>query len=219
MELVKSLATSAVRFIAAPSGTDHVFVPDLAHGVQERYRFWEGPKTIEEFNLNTGARFKTGVFGQTKINALTIYSNGISVEGHAHTDALDAVVDDIISWAESTFDVEFVATEPLAKGFTSSVEVLADPVLLKHFVRLAPVMERLTLMVASYGFTLATYQTTGLIAQSEPSMGKPITPGRFIFEHRAGTILDSGVFYSEAPLSTSHHMELLDLLEATLTTA
>lgn len=219
MELIRPLSSSAVRFVTTPGGISHVFLPELVKKIQERYQFWQHPKSPEEFDLNSGAKFKTGVFEGTLIDTLSIYRNGLSVEGRADNAKLDAIIDDILAFTGREFNIHFEPSEPLSKGFASAVEVRGDPSIAQKLAAFSPVLERLTLMVAKYGFTITNYEVTGFIAQSEPEAGEPTAPSRFIFEHRAGTRLDSGVYYSEAPVSTQEHMELLQMIEAILTNA
>lgn len=219
MELLRSLTTSAVRFMTAQN-TENVFVPDLIRGIQDRYRFWSAPapSDLNQPGAN-GAKFTTGRFEDINLSALIVYNNGVLVEGPAHSSRLDSVLDDLADWVSNTYGVTYTLSEPLGKGFTSSVEVASDVTLGERFRELDGWLQLLTLRVASYGITLANYQPSTLIFLTEQAAAKPVNPGRFMIEQRTGHPLGSKVYFSEAPVSTDEHMELLNALEAIWTSA
>jgi hypothetical protein len=85
-----------------------------------------------------------------------------------------------------------------------------------RFERLNGFALKLTTMVQQYGVTIDPYQVTTILLQTDPGLAQPIKPARFIFERRANVPYSGDLFYSEAPVSTEQHMELLEELERSL---
>lgn len=211
MEIIRHLRSSAVRFFQLKRA--NIFAPDFVQGVKERYRFWVAPSGPQEFDVERGVGFSTGSFQETTITDLKFYANGILVEADATTELLDGLIDDLAKWITEKFDCEYEESSPVAKGFTSSLEIKANPNLTDKISGLEGVAERLTIMVAGYGITLPQYELSGITLQTDAAVAKPLSPGRFVFERRNNRAFDEGVFYTQAPVSTKEHIELLGMLE------
>lgn len=219
MRLVRPLLSNVVRFVGPVSPPVQYFVPDFIRAVQERYEFWEVPRSMAEYRQDAGATFATGKFKGTTISAVQLFGNALKVEGETDTASLDEMATDFLNLMSDQFGVGWMPATPVPKGFVSSVEVIASPNLRKQLTLLKSFTERLTMMVASQGFTLATYQMSGFTLRTEESVAAPLPPGRFVFEVRAGHPVNGDVYYAEAPVPTEQLLELLELLEATLTNA
>lgn len=217
MKISRPLISIAIRFLQA-DGDNKVFIPDAIRTLQDRYRFWRVPQTMEEYSQSTGAEFSSGIFEGVPVNSFRIYANGIRAEAEADTIFLDRFLDDVIEVAKG-LGLKYRPSAPVARIYTSSLEVAADIGFTERYAELSQLWQRLTTMVAGYGITLSTYQLATMAAHSDPTVATPIQPGRFIFERRAGHPFGENLFYSEAPVSTNEHLELLEILEAIWTTA
>ena len=88
MELIKPLQSTAVRFLRIKP--TEVFIPDIVQGIKDRYRFWEAPLSLAEWNQDTGARFAVGKrsTGKTTIGVdAMINQSRINKQGRASGDA------------------------------------------------------------------------------------------------------------------------------------
>lgn len=79
-----------------------------------------------------------------------------------------------------------------------------------------PIRSTLSAGVQAQGFKVAPYERAGFSFQTDGEKAQPegLKPGRFVLERRAGRGFDEDIFYSEAPLSTAAHRDLLELVEA-----
>jgi len=216
MQFLRPVRSTVVKFVVPKTQAiaDAVFVPDLVAALVERYKFWDYPKNNAQFT--TEAKFVTGKFGKTNIEAFQIYGNGVSVQAQAKTDELEEIALDFLEFAKSKFSLEYAFAEPLTTTFVSAVEVAVSPEVSSKFEILRPLGERLSMMLAKNGYSVSTYEWAGISMLAEKAT--PLSSGRFSFEVRAGHPLGGSVYFSEAPVSTSDHLELLGLLEAILTT-
>lgn len=215
MEIIKNLQSNVVRFLSYKNA-DNLFAPDFVSGIQRKYGFWEAPKNIVEFNLETGAKFSTGRFENTTISTLQLYRNGIFAESHASTHSIDFFVDDLLSWAHSEFKIEYMISEPVKRRYFSSTEVKTNIDFSSKFARLDTVSKMLSKMANDTGVEVANYEFSGLTINAEPNPRNVVQTGKFSFERRQNEKYGDNIFYSEATVTSEQHMELLLELERSL---
>jgi len=214
MKVNSILRGVAIHFVTTEIPPD-LFITDLVHGIQQRYRFFEVPTKASELDPSSGVQFQLGKFRDTIITKLSIYENGFSAEAAADTATVDEFLDDIASWSASEFAVTNKAIDPVSRVYLSSLEVESDIDFSPQLDKLAAVRRTLHEMLTSDGFTIEPYDFNGFSLQvdhqPEP---KPLRPSRFAFERRVGRPFSENIYYSEAPLSTQNHLRLLEKLEA-----
>jgi hypothetical protein len=210
-----TLLSSAVRFFRVTDAAG-LHVPDLVDGIKARYRFWDAPKGPAEFDLSAGARFAVGMYRDVRIESLQLYANGVHVQGNANTVLLDGLVDDLLLWLETEFDVKCESGHPVEKLFLSALEVSTEKDLASKFEWLSWLADELSEMMQKYGFVDAPYRVTSIALSTDTTVAKPPQIPRFVFERRANIPHSENLFYSEAPVSTEEHVALLESLELSL---
>jgi hypothetical protein len=89
MQLSAVILARALAFVEtvdlSPRG--HVFYPDLAKELVQRYQFQKFPQALEDFDEQKGVTFGAGKSGETVIEKLVIYGNGILVDTRTNTSA------------------------------------------------------------------------------------------------------------------------------------
>lgn len=213
MEFAAYLMSSAVRFVREVGQSD-VHPPDLISAAQARYRFWEIPRSAAEYNFETGVKFGHGMFSGVPITYVQLFTNGIIAQATANTSVLDELIDDMMSWSSREFGLRYEVSEPVTKGATSAMEVRLSADLLERIDRFSSFTARLTEAVRQNGVSISPYQLAGLQFVSDPSAAVPVQPGRFVFERRTQRPFAENVFYTEAPVSSDAHLQLLEALEA-----
>lgn len=211
MELIKPLQSTAVRFLRIKP--TEVFIPDIVQGIKDRYRFWEAPLSLAEWNQDTGARFAVGKFRDANIGTLQIFANGIVTQGDTNTSVLDDMISDAMVWAQESFGLEFIVSQPIEKNFNSTVEVRVSTDILNKFKQLESARNLLSKFVKDLGFPVVDYTLNGITLQSEANELNPIPTNKFVFERRVGPKQEENLFFSEAPTTTDQHIELLQVLE------
>ena len=210
------IQSQSVRFLKY-NRFSSVFPGDLATDFKERYRFVETPQRAVDFtNTQNGLNFLLGRFGDTTIQKLAIYTNGMLAEGAAPTEELDLFLDDVLDIVRKQFDLSTIEGSPVSRLYGSKIEIKSTANLSRALAGLSGIAETLTHAVTGYGVSARPYQVGGISIVSEKIGDGTITPARFVFERRAEKPLDDNLFYSEAPLATKAHVDLIRTLENSL---
>jgi hypothetical protein len=208
-----SLARSAWLFDLTdinPGGKDiftHLIPPLL-----EDYKFKTHPKPGEDFS-SSGMKFTQGEFvkedGTVIIVNLTIWKDGVWADSFSSTSDSDEFIKAVslaLPELGFAFDPEMVNT----KLYLSQLQVRCDKALSALNPRLSDLAEK----VASAGGGETKFAFSGI--EFWPDQTKTVKPAVFSFQRRVGDPFSSNRYWSQAALSTSKHLELLDELEAIL---
>jgi hypothetical protein len=215
MELTNILSGQAIRFFQTSTPADWFF-PDAAAEIQRRYSFVDSPRTSTSFNPNPdGVEFKLGHYKSAIIGKATIFTDGIVVEAATATEKIDEFIDDIwVLLAELGATVN--PTTDKARCYISRVEVRAEiemSVAFKKFTRLSDAIAK---AIKMNGLSSKQFEVSALVLSAEKADSEVLSPGRFTFERRAGRGFSENMFFSEAPVPTTQHLHLLDVLETLL---
>jgi len=201
------IQSQSVRFLKY-NRFSSVFPGDLATDFKERYRFVETPQRAVDFtNTQNELNF---------LQKLAIYTNGMLAEGAAPTEELDLFLDDVLDIVRKQFDLSTIEGSPVSRLYGSKIEIKSTANLSRALAGLSGIAETLTHAVTGYGVSARPYQVGGISIVSEKIGDGTITPARFVFERRAEKPLDDNLFYSEAPLATKAHVDLIRTLENSL---
>ena len=203
--IITGLAVCRIEHIPNP----HVFLPDLVKFIQERYKFVDFPQTVEQFTGDSFA-FKLGHYNGSTIGELTLYNEAIFASAEVATDVLDTFITELIQSARSEFQMNIVQLE-LQNLYNSRIEVEVKSGFDNWLNTFKPISDQLASAASKAGIVSTGY---GLVGFSLGAEGPDVVkPGRFLFERRAGNAFSDNVFFSEAPLSTLAHIELIERLE------
>jgi hypothetical protein len=177
----------------------------------QRYSFAKVPEQFAELDLQKGINFISGECRGVKVDKLTLYQNGLVVDTRSSTDNCQKVVDDIIGLARELFGAKVKVGRRLFVSqlvFQSDVKMaLLNPILQR-------IIDRLTESVSQdmnhpYAFDAS------IVVNAELWQAK-ITPGVFSIERRADTPFTENTYFSNAPLRTADHLEVLQEFESAL---
>ena len=213
MRLIQELQTRALRFIN-PTDARKSFAPDVVAAIRDRYRFWEYPTKPSEFNLDdAGGAFSVGLFDGNTIEALRLFRTCAIAEGTCNTSMLDRFLDDLFAMAQTDLGLDLECSSPVSRAYLSAVEIELAPSLAQSLNVAARVGETLHRHVAALGFSTSAFELSGFALQADPLKSTPLRPSKFLFERRADRPFESNIFYSEAPLPTDQHLEVLQEME------
>ncbi|MEW6127987.1 MAG: hypothetical protein AB1757_13185 [Acidobacteriota bacterium] len=224
MELVSVVIARAVWFVNArdinPRGLNlwHTFLPTLT----EKYKFIQYPKEMSlDLQREAGDRFVGGTYKNTQgANILinfTSFDDGMVAETRSSTQDSEAFLEEISQWI-GEFGLVFRPEMVRRKGYVSELIVKSEyrlnalnPKLEKFAARLSKLTsgERLS-SLPSESFT---FETSGLVFTAD---GLGLKPSPFRFERENDTLFSENKYYSQAPLQTDTHLELLNELEQIL---
>lgn len=203
------LETTAVRVIQDKQER-LIFPPALSEMIKERYQFIEYPKSIEDFTAGAGINYSYGYFDDFVIGKMIVYNDAVFVTAQTHSDKLDALADDFISQLEKAFDLNLDLSDAVSL-YSSKVEVELKPGFSDWFSQLQPVIDKMSKAAKNNGILVSEYQMNGFSITGEGD--GELKPGRFLLERRAQQPFAENLFFSEAPLSTDAHRELLEEIE------
>lgn len=188
------------------------YQPELVQKLIQRYSFVKFP-SLEEL-LKNERIFRVGKFRDIQITDFGIYSDGIIVASAADSNILDEFIDDLVNWARDELGVVYAAGTKQEKSYESFLVVKSSADLLNAF---APSKDALAAINRAFNtdrYVGGPLDITGVIAGlDETSFEGTKKPLKFILDRRSGVAFGEGVFYSQAPLRTQDHLDVLRALE------
>jgi hypothetical protein len=192
-----------------PNGLD--IVPVVA-GVQSRYRFEMHPSKPEDISpAPNGIQFGKGTFRlsdgqQIEIVNFTIYNDGLVADTKHSTQATEDFLEDVLSFVTANFRLTFKPEMIHTKAYLSDVVVTTD-------ADLDNVSEKLQRFAALLSDASGRIQFRTASVKLVPDPLNPGIPTQFTFERRGGTPFGQKRYFSEAPLRSERHMEILEAWE------
>jgi hypothetical protein len=194
-----------------PTGGLHA--PDFVEEVAKQFEFQKFPQAVEEFNIQKGMVFLTGRIGAGAISKLTIWPNILVIEGRSSTTECKEMLNEILHWAAMKFELTFTPEMITRYAFVSDLSFTSDAPLLTFDPLLSKIAERVSASLSELWLDPIHYELFDLRIGHDPLTRKwGIAPFQIarLAEHR----FTENKYFSEAPLPTDLHIELLEEYEA-----
>ncbi len=221
MKIRQTVLARSIRQVNAIYALD--YRPELIARLRERYSFLKVPTTVDEIfgtDPSVGVRFQHGKFVQDKKSFVVellqflVIPPGISAiicDTRTSTDDCDLFIDDYIKQANLSRPDMITVTEPPI--YASHLEFTMDKPLAdlcQSPVRAAA--EAVDHLLTDYGMKTPPFEPAqiGIACDQAGRGGLLVNP--FTIERRAGFRYGSNVFFSQAPLRTRDHIEVLERL-------
>ncbi len=180
--------------------------------LKTRYSFNKVPQTLSEMDFQKGAECIDGRFGNVVIDKVTIYPKGIVVDTRSSTDDAERVLEDILNWTRESLGATVQANR---QHFVSQIVFHSA----MHMAVLNPVLQRvadeLTANVSRDLKHTFTVEPTAILFNVDTSQIK-VAPAQFSIERRAEEPFSENTYFSNAPLRTADHLQLVKEFEASL---
>jgi hypothetical protein len=192
-------------------------IRDLLAAIKDRYGFAKAPIHEHDRTEKGALAFEGGVFFYNDVSlsvTLTIFSDGLVAETTSDTDNTRAFLEDL---RELVIASGYSLPEPssIREGLVSSVVVETETPL----TLLNPKLEVLVKIIEAKTKTLdgkfRDYELAEISIATEDS-NKALAPASFKFERRIDQPFDLNRYFSQAPLGTKDHMDLLEVFETIL---
>jgi len=215
MNVLTVILAQSVRRVTARS---RLYMPDVIAAIEKRYAFVKTPTTFEEIVPAEGAvTFKHGKLehrnGMIVIDTLQLHQQLVIAETGISTDDADAVLGDLLSE-----DMGLMADDPHhPKMYASQLEVQSDMAFRFASGPAAALTMNMAESVKSYfpeqfaDHWPAAFELASVAMQPDPT--KFVLPCEFRVERRVGHPYSAGVYFSQAPLRTAHHIAALEKFE------
>jgi hypothetical protein len=198
--------------LASLNPKGHVFFPRIIGPVVERFSFQKYPCKPEDFDESKGVEFLDGHFDGINVSKLTIYHNGFLVDTQSSSDDSEKILLDTLEWARGEFGITFNPNMIYRRRYLSDLVVQTDAPILAAFEPLKRLRASLTGMTEMILGERLTYDVTRLDVDFERyQRNTPIAP--LTIQRRADSGFPDNRYFSEAPLPTHVHWELLTQFE------
>jgi len=217
MKVVEIQGNQCIRLFkpSPPVPPDNVKALNFIRGIESRYGFFQGPRTIADVNLQSGVAFLRGQFkNRWFIEKFQLFNHGITAEAKVATDELDEFLDDATSWARQQLGFSEREFDFGARLYLSQIEVEIDLPFDAAFARFEEFGAHLAALAKSYGrdgvpnFGVSDFR----LAAGAGELVSDVAGADFIFARKAGTTKEANRYFSSAPVKTADHLKLLDEL-------
>jgi hypothetical protein len=191
-----------------------LYVPQVTGAFVARYGFLKFPKESKDFDLGEGITFQQGksVDGIT-IDKLTIYGGTILVETEASTEISKQILLEMFGWLRDELGATFNESQVRRWVYINQVLFRTDfPILAEFSKPVEALAEKTNRFVSEIFGEELGYQSQTIQIGHDPSLRKNGIAG-FQIIHRGGVPYIDNRYYSEAPLPTDIHWELLEDFE------
>ncbi len=193
-----------------------VSIPDFTRAIVEHYGLLKFPKTVEEYDLSKGVTFGLGKLNDINIENILLYHRGVVIETRSSTKDCESVLQDLATWAQQLFGVEYAPVGEPRKFFLSELSFHTNIKLLSYNPALTAIASRISKIVSAGAHQPLDFETTGITLLTDLEKTR-FAPSSFRIERLADTPFEEGKYFSSAPLQTHDHMEILGEFEKTLT--
>jgi hypothetical protein len=182
--------------------------------IAKRYQFAQAPKNELDFDDQRSLAFKSGTFvGQRKVPLLinsNIYSDGLVGDTLSSTDESTEFLNNLAKWLSDTYGL----TVPKERrvNYLSQIDFRSEVSLINLNRRLEALAANLENLAKSAG----THYEVGSIQLWTDDIGKPGSLAPVKIERKISAPFSANHYFSQAPLPTSAHVELLNEFEAIL---
>jgi hypothetical protein len=196
--------------------TGRVYFPDLVSALIERCGFQKFPQEFKDFDDTKGVEFSEGKWGDTVIETLKIYNTGLQLDTRVSTQESERVLKEALNWAIKEFGIVYDPKMLSRKAYVSDLVFRTEVPILSSYTPFANLCERGQAAFATLSHDKSPWQPVIFTVQSEGVPRKPLNAA-FSIQRRAETMFSENKYFSEAPLPTDIHVDLLKRFEADVT--
>jgi len=190
----------------------HIYFPELVSEIANQFSFQKSPKTLEDFDLSKGVEFLEGRTGRRNIQKLVIWDQTLVLETSSSTKDSKEILEELLLWAVGRFGINY---EPgLIKRFAyiSDVSFYSDTTLLNVSPAVSFLANSCTAALSDIWEEPVDYRPISVKVGHDPVARKyGIAP--FSIERNGTAKFSENKYFSEAPLPTDVHLQILEQFE------
>ena len=187
-------------------------VGELMRKLADHYAFERSPRTLGELDLSKGIELLEGVSVQGSIKKFVIYDTVLVVETRINTSASKAILEEVLLWGAKELGLNHKPNSLKRFGYVSDVTFYSDAPLLNPVPAVAGIAARASKELSEIWEEPVKYEPLNFGIGHDPSARKyGIAP--FTLAHRAETKFSENKYFSESPLPTDIHWEILEQYE------
>lgn len=188
------------------------YLPDLVAGLAERYRFAKFPSKPEDFNETNGITFEDGKSGNKVIQKFTIYNTLLVLETRSSTADSQQIVDEMLVWGAAKFGLSYSPGAIRHYAYVSGISFYSSASFLTVNPALQTLADRTSEALTEIWQEPIRYEPVGIAVGHDPLVRK-YSIAQFTLTRRQEVPFSQNKYYSEAPLPTDLHIQLLEQFE------
>jgi hypothetical protein len=215
MRVAAILLARALAFVETTelNSRGQVRYTDLVKAIVDKFNFIKFPIKLEDFDETKGVEFIGGKFGDTNVDKLTIFTNGLFLDTRKSTAESERILHEGLTWASSSLGLNYNAKMVKRTGYLSNLNFYSDCPFLLRSHAISNLTERVHEKVGRHLNDKTPWEPTIMTIGSE-TIPRKTTVAPFTIQRIADTPFSENKYYSEAPLQTEEHIELLESFEA-----
>ena len=154
-----------------------------------------------------------GRFRDHQIDKLSIYNDGFLISAQTNTVILDDFIEEAVYAVKNRFSLTEQTIDEPQTVYDSQVVVQGKFSISDGVPRLGAIAQKkLSECFGRYG-TEREYSVTGFTMRSDPDKTTRLSASSFSLDRRINVSFEKELYFSEAPLKTDDHLDLLRSLE------
>jgi hypothetical protein len=192
--------------------TNGLYAPEFVEEVANQFGFQKVPKTLEEFDVTKGMEFHNGRLGKAIIGKFVIWPNILIIEGRSSTTECKEMLGEILQWATDKFKLTYSPEMIKRYAYVSDVSFYSDSALLSVSPAMSYIADSCSAALSEIWQEPVEYRPISLKVGHDPVLRQAgIAP--FTIERLGTARFSENKYFSEAPLPTDMHVQILEQFE------
>jgi hypothetical protein len=208
VEAVTKARALAMLELDALTNGGKIRLADCIGPIVTEWGFQQFPSKPEDFDLDKGVRFESGMANGLLIDSLVIYGGAIVIDTLASTDDSKRLIVSLLEWARDKFGASYEERLIRRWGHISDIVFRSDIPLIRVYSSPLVELARKTSAITEEVFDGLEYEPSQIWIGHDPLLRNSAIAS-FIIQHRANTPFKDNIFFSEAPLPTHQHIQFL----------
>jgi hypothetical protein len=192
-----------------------VRLPVVAEMIRERFGFAKYPQKPEEFDETKGVEFTEGSFNDIGIDKLTIWFNGVGIDVRSSTDDARKVLLQSFEWLRDEVGLTYQPEMIKRWAYLSQLTFYSDVNLDGINPAVANLANRITAAVSRIQGSSFEFHSNWIGWGFDRTV-KQFPISDFSIQRRADTPFAERKYFSQAPVPTEEHYQILEQFEADL---
>ncbi|HXW93978.1 MAG TPA: hypothetical protein VEK33_25730 [Terriglobales bacterium] len=197
-----------------PRGT--VFFPELLDKVIERFDFQKYPSPEQQLDLQKGVELFEGRWNGVNVSKLAIFDGALIVDTSTSTADSERIMEEALQWSASELGLNYRPGMIRRKQYLNDIVFYSDIRLLAIHPAFVNLQNAVTDAGERYLWQRREYDFTHFSIDFDHTL-TPLVAAPFSIQRRGNTLFSDNKYFSEAPFPTDVHINIVERLEADLT--
>ncbi len=189
-----------------------ISVGELVRKIAEQYGFEKFPRTFEEIDLGKGIEFHEGGSEKGAIRKFIIYDTLLVLETRINTSTSKSILEEMLTWGAKELGLNYKPNSIKRYAYISDVTFYSEVPIIDLPPAAMKVSARISKELTDIWQQPVKYEPLNFnIGHDSTGRKNPIAP--FTIARRSETRFSENKYFSEAPLPTETHLEILEQYE------